>query len=285
MGIFKDLTGKRFGRWTVIKRGPDHITSGGYKFTTWHCKCDCGNENDVIASRLLAGRSISCGCIRIEKAKEYEDLTGRKYNRLLVLHLDETDHDRIKWICRCDCGNISSVRSWDLKNNRVKSCGCLTKETARIQGLRNTKHGGDRRNATREEKRLYNIWSGMKTRCNNPNDDTYKYYGAKGISYCSEWEDFAEFQNWALENGYANNLTLDRIDGSGNYEPDNCRWCSYYVQNNNRKNTIRLTINNETHSLGEWCKISGIPYKVAYARYRSGWDPCDAIFKKINKNE
>ena len=285
MGQFQDLTGRRFGRWVVLERGPDHITSGGNKFTTWKCKCDCGNISNVIAGRLLSGRSLSCGCLQQDIASRHMDLSGNKYGKLTVMKLDLNNTKRIHYLCRCDCGKIISVRADSLKSGAIKSCGCLSKERAREQGLKNTKHGGNRRLGSKEERRLYGIWSGMKSRCRNMKEKSYKNYGGRGIDYCEEWNEFAPFQQWALSNGYANNLTLDRIDNNEGYNPDNCRWVDYTAQNNNRTNSIHLVIDGIDHTLSEWCRISGISYKVAYARYRNGWDANSIIFNKVRKNE
>lgn len=281
MGKFKDLTGEHFGRWTVIERGPDHITSGGYKFTTWKCICECGTVSNVIASRLLAGRSLSCGCLQREIASQYEDLSGNKYGRLLVLKTDENRHNKIHYICKCDCGNITSVRADSLKNGSIKSCGCLAKETAAKQGMKNVKHGGCRRDYTSKEKRLYNIWAHMKSRCRNEKDPSYKKYGALGIDYCAEWEEFKTFSDWAIANGYNNHLTIDRVDNTKGYCPENCRWADYYTQNNNRKNTIFINIEGEKHSLSEWCHILNMSYRTVYTRLKNGWEPNEALFKEV----
>lgn len=285
MGKFQDLTNRRFGRWVVLERGPDHITTGGYKFTTWKCVCDCGTVSNVIAGRLLSGKSLSCGCLQRDTASQFEDLSGNKYNRLLVLKRDEECNKKIKYICQCDCGNIVSVRADSLKSGTTKSCGCLHKESATLTGLDNIKHGGARRNYSQEEKRLYNIWGKIKDRCGNVNSSSYERYGGNGISYCDDWKDFKPFQIWALNNGYANNLTIDRIDNTKGYSPENCRWVDYTVQNNNRSNSIHIIIDGVDHTLPEWCRISGIPYKVAYARLRAGWDEKEAVFKEVKRND
>lgn len=111
--------------------------------------------------------------------------------------------------------------------------------------------------------RLYIIWSHMKQRCYNEKDLNYKKYGAKGITVCNEWlDDFMEFRNWAISNGYQEELTLDRIDGSKEYSPENCRWATYKQQGNNRKNNHLLNYNGETHTISEWSEIVRISDKV-----------------------
>ncbi len=105
---------------------------------------------------------------------------------------------------------------------------------------------------------LYNIWQTMKQRCQNPNCRGYRWYGAKGIAVCAEWQDVVAFCEWANSNGYKHGLTIDRIDPNRNYEPSNCRWVTMSEQQKNRTNARLITHNGETHSLTEWSKILGI---------------------------
>ena len=119
--------------------------------------------------------------------------------------------------------------------------------------------------------RLHNIWLTMRQRCEKPKCSTYHKYGAKGIRVCTEWGVFENFRDWSLSNGYADNLTIDRINPLGNYEPSNCRWVTQKVQQNNRSNNIRLTYSGETHSIIEWSEITKIPLQNLYDRYYKGW--------------
>lgn len=131
----------------------------------------------------------------------------------------------------------------------------------------NYRHGGT-------HTRLYGIWKHMRSRCSNPTDPKYYRYGGRGVTICSEWDDFSRFREWALSNGYTDTLTIDRIDNDGNYEPSNCRWSTSKEQANNRgirSDTTVLTWNGETHSLMEWSKILGIKYKTLFERKRRGW--------------
>ena len=121
--------------------------------------------------------------------------------------------------------------------------------------------------------RLYSTWCRIKRKCYNPNDDHYKYYGARGIKVCDEWLNNPKaFYNWSMENGYQNNLTIDRIDVNGNYEPNNCRWVDMSTQVRNRRNTIYLTYKGETKPLMEWCEILHLKYGTIKRRYYKGWD-------------
>lgn len=123
----------------------------------------------------------------------------------------------------------------------------------------NYKHG-----CSKTHPNLFGVWESMKSRCNNPNRPKYKDYGARGIKVCDEWNYSAEnFCVWALENGYCEGLQLDRIDNNGNYEPNNCRWVTPKENSRNRRNTVYLTINNQTKSVAEWCESINIsPYTV-----------------------
>ena len=119
--------------------------------------------------------------------------------------------------------------------------------------------------------RLYSIWRSMRQRCSNPKAINYKNYGGKGILVCDEWNDFAVFKEWAMENGYNDLLTIDRIDTSRNYEPDNCRWVSQKMQQNNKSNNRILEFNGVCCTLAEWSDITGIGVSTIWARLKYGW--------------
>ena len=117
--------------------------------------------------------------------------------------------------------------------------------------------------------RIYRIYTNMKQRCNNPNNHKYKRYGGRGIAICPEWNNphgLKAFYDWAMANGYSDNLTLDRIDVNGNYEPSNCRWTTNKIQSNNRTNNDIITYNGETHTLSEWGNILGINRGTLWSR-------------------
>ncbi|QQE75199.1 hypothetical protein [Brevibacillus composti] len=154
------------------------------------------------------------------------DLTNQRIGRLTVLSRSGNIGKHPAWLCKCDCGKTTTVRGDHLRNNLIRSCGCLEEEN-RKNGA-NTKHGG--RNS-----RLYEIWSGMLKRCNNPNSHSYENYGGRGIKVCDDWLDFSKFRDWALKHGYSDSLSIDRINNDGNYEPSNCRWTDAKTQANNRR--------------------------------------------------
>ena len=243
MAQFIDLTGKRFGRWKVLHIGTR--TKGNR--ITWRCECDCGNIRDVLTHGLLSGKSKSCGCLVVDTMQgEFKDISGERYGKLVVNSDYKMVHREngkgLLWLCRCDCGNEAWVDGVSLRRGHVKSCGCLHQD--QLKKIDRTKISHKKHGATDKHgqcERLYNVWKGMRNRCNNEKSSVYKYYGGRGIKVCPEWEnDYAVFREWALKNGYDENAakgqcTIDRIDNNGNYEPSNCRFVSMAVQNINKR--------------------------------------------------
>lgn len=182
-----------------------------------------------------------------------KDITGQKFGKLTALKRVNNDKQNcVCYLCKCDCGKEVIVRSNSLKNGNTQSCGCLQKQTAIITSKNNfTKH-----NLCNH--RIYRIYRGIKRRCYNKNEKAFINYGGRGISICEEWRnDFKSFYNWAIANGYQENLTIDRIDVNGNYEPINCRWTDMKTQQRNRRNNHLVTFNGETKCIAEWAEILG----------------------------
>ena len=121
------------------------------------------------------------------------------------------------------------------------------------------------------ESRLYNIWKHMKSRCNNPKDAKYHNYGGRGVEVCKEWNDFIPFYEWAILNGYQDDLEIDRINNDGNYCPSNCRWVTRKVQCNNFSRNRLITYNGETRTMQEWSELLGVNKSTMSTRAWRGW--------------
>lgn len=204
---------------------------------------------------------------------KFEDLTGEQFGRLKVIsfagYKPRNDGRRSGyWNCLCQCGKEDVVLTANLKSGKVKSCGCLRDERSKEV---HTVHGFRKRNE--KTSRLYRIWNCMKNRCANNNHNDYKLYGERGISVCEEWEhDFSNFYNWSIENGYKDNLSIDRIDVNGNYEPSNCKWSTAKEQSRNKRTNRYITYEGETHILTDWSKILGIERHTLQDRIiKYGW--------------
>lgn len=183
-----------------------------------------------------------------------KDLTGQKFGRLTVIErAGSTKDNHTTWLCGCECGNKTVVPIHYLRSGNTKSCGCLKNEFAKIHGMSDT--------------RIFRIWEHMKSRCYNKSNQKYSCYGERGIKVCDEWlNDFQAFYDWSMKNGYADNLSIDRIDVNGNYEPNNCRWADAKQQANNRTNSRYITYNGKTQTMSQWAEELGINRKTLECR-------------------
>ncbi|MFD0587796.1 hypothetical protein ACFQZE_07260 [Paenibacillus sp. GCM10027627] len=196
--------------------------------------------------------------------RKHKEYVGEKFGKLEILEYQFKDKKGY-FLVKCECSeNEKWVRSDGILSSGQKSCGC--EKGSRTHGMTNT--------------RLFTIWNGMKTRCNDKDDADY---GGRGITVFEQWKnDFMTFYEWATNNGYSDYLTLDRVDVNGNYEPDNCRWTTRIAQSNNTRSNYNITINGETKTVSEWSRISGISRPQIKNRFKSGV-PEDEILKPTNK--
>lgn len=202
------------------------------------------------------------------------DLTGRQFGRLTVI--EEAGRDKFKrtmWRCKCECGNEVTVPYARLAYGQTRSCGCLKMD---LLVKRSTTHGDSRKD---KEARLYKIYKGMMSRCYSKTDYHYERWGGRGIKVCEEWKgNYEAFKEWALSHGYADDLTIERIDNDGDYCPENCKWITHKEQARNKRNNHYLTYNGQTKCLGEWCEIYGIPRTTLWNRVHRGWTPKECLF-------
>lgn len=188
------------------------------------------------------------------------DLTWKRFGRLIVCsYAGKRINGNTKWLCRCDCGNTVIALSTGLRNGSTKSCGCLQRKLAKEQ---NTTHG-------KSKTRLYSIWSTMKKRMTNPNCKAFARYGGRGLVLCSEWkESFESFFVWATNNGYNDNLSIDRINNNDGYSPVNCRWATRSEQMHNVTFNRWITFNGKTKILADWAKELGLTKAGLWSRIR-----------------
>ena len=192
------------------------------------------------------------------------DLTGQTFGRLTVIGRSESENKKTAlWLCKCDCGNVTKVRTDHLRKGQTKSCGCFSNEYR-------VKHGGCRRV---KRDRLYITLHHMIQRCYNPKAKEYKNYGGRGITMCDEWKDYHSFKEWALNNGYRDDLTIERIDVNGNYCPENCTWIPREEQALNKRSSVKYLGVCES----EWAKRLGVGKKLRSYRYNNNCSLEEAI--------
>ncbi len=178
--------------------------------------------------------AINKHIIRRQRSGHVKDITGQRFGLLTVKEFTGIgEHGGSYWLCKCDCGGTIITSSHSLIGGNTKSCGCLhIKQASELCKRRNTSHGHSKED-------LYFVWKTMRQRCNNPKQHDYKWYGAKGVKICPEWDDYEKFREWALNHGYKKPLTIDRIDFDKGYSPDNCRFITIQEQQKNKSNTKR----------------------------------------------
>lgn len=270
-----DMTGKRFGKLTVIRRSEDKPTKRGDGMVMWECLCDCGRTIVTTRTELIKGFKKDCGCSR-----DYHEVVGEKFGRLTVLKIIPagTLSSYIHAECRCECGKITHPPVRRLMDGSVKSCGCLSLDK---MAQSNTKHN-------MSGSRLHHIWKGMNQRCSNPNNTSFEYYGGRGIMVCEEWKGkhgFENFYKWSMNNGYTEELTIDRIDVNGNYEPNNCRWVDCETQFYNKTNNTIVNVYGEKLNVKQISEKYGIPKSTIRGRLDRGITDESRLLYKGNLGE
>ena len=219
----REEIGKEYGDYIVqdvIFGNPDKLLM--------KCK-ECGSEIFVSHQNVKSGKWQNQAC---EKHKEREfkynrSYIGQKKNYLTVIDIVRDKENRMRFLCKCDCGNTKTLQPCYWENGRIKSCGCMHDELV-------STHGGSK-------DRLYKVWQDMKRRCYKEYCKSYDNYGGRGISVCDEWRnDYQAFKDWAYSHGYDDHAkigdcTIDRINVNGDYEPSNCRWIDIVAQNKNKR--------------------------------------------------
>ena len=212
--------------------------------------------------------------MKMAKALKIEN--GQVFNMLTVLKEVERNKKQRQFLCKCECGHIGNHRLISLTKGEAKSCGCLRRKTFLE---RNTSHGKSRT-------KLNSVWQAMKQRCENHNNINFKYYGGKGVKVCLEWsQSLKVFYDWAINNGYSENMTIDRIDVNGNYEPSNCRWVSMKIQSRNKTDNRFIEFKGEKLCLQDWATKIGIHISALDKRIKK-WTLEKALTTpKIIKND
>lgn len=199
------------------------------------------------------------------------DLIGKRFGRLIVLSESHIRNKKIYWNCICDCRAACKVEAQKLRIGHTRSCGCLQRE---IISSSNYLHGNAPRGHQSQE---YSTWLNMRQRCSRESNDDYALYGGRGIKVCRRWEE--SFSAFLSDMGPkpVPDLSIDRKDSDGDYEPGNCRWATAIEQANNTRTNRRITYAGETRTLAEWARRAGLPYNTLRRRLNRGWSISDTL--------
>lgn len=199
-----------------------------------------------------------------ERVTDWTVFVGRKINMITINNLSGKDrHGNQMFDCTCDCGKHFIAIATAVNKERVRSCGCLQRNTASKMA---TTHG-------QSKTRLYSIWNAMRTRCRNANTNRSTCYKRKGVKVCDEWDNFSNFYEWSIRNGYNDKLSIDRIDNNGNYSPENCRWTTNKIQMNNTSRNRFIEYHGKRKTVSEWADFLGVNYKYFHQKLKENdWD-------------
>lgn len=210
------------------------------------------------------------------------DLIGQTFSRLTVIERLPLDkHYKVRWLCICTCGKTTIAVTAKLRNGHVQSCGCWFDETRKTCSKR---HGYS---SSHKEDGIsifdypeYRVWAGMKSRCYQKNNKSYRNYGARGIVICDWWRH--SFPNFYQDMGTRPPFhVIDRIDPNGNYCPENCRWVDMKLSAQNTRKSIWITFNNETLALSDWARKLNVPAERLRDRYHKGLSVEEILFKPV----
>jgi len=216
------------------------------------------------------------------------DISKKRFNRLTVMKYAFTKNGKAYWLCECDCSNTVILQGDRIKRGVTKSCGCFAVESS-IQSGRNKKGRTWGKRLYIKHKAEYSVWCGMKRRCYNSNEDSFQYYGKRGIKVCQRYRN--SFEDFFNDIGKRPNprLQIDRIDNEGHYSCGKCaecksnrwkfniRWTTLERQSRNKRNNHLITFNGETKCLTDFAKEVGKSYSVVYARIKRGWTVQNAL--------
>lgn len=196
-------------------------------------------------------------------------LTGQRFHSLTVIGFSHRRYSpngtaKYIWNCSCDCGKIVGVDGYKLRHGHTKSCGCQKIVTLKN---RNTTHAM----AGSKPHPMYTCWLNIKNRCNNPNNISYPWYGGKGIKVCDRWEVFGNFRD-DMMSGWKEGLEIDRIDGTRDYEPGNCRWVNHHEQLRNYSRNHWLELDGVKKTICDWSAHLGGGHSMVRDRLEYGWD-------------
>ena len=274
-----EYVGKVYNRWKILRILPE-LSANGSVLCEVQCSCKDHTISTALLAKVRSGETKSCGCLARELSSERGtiDLTGRVFDDLTVMYKVEgkkaSDGSNI-WMCRCKCGNMREVPSAWLIRGATKSCGeCALKKTVAAVKAANTKF-------TPTENLLNHRFNGMYKRCYDERDDSYHRYGARGIKICDEWlNDVAKFREWAMNNGFSPELSIERIDNDGPYAPWNCRWATPQEQSDNRSVSIKIPFGGKLLTTGECGELARMSPTDVHRRKDDMPDILAGIFKR-----
>lgn len=242
-------------------------------------QCDCGSpKTERKLASLKFGATKSCGCLKREvvsarnKSTGVEISLGAVYGRLQVREVISGERGRVA-VCLCSCGNERNVSVNSLLSGATKSCGCLRRE---LTASKNTSHG-------QSKTKLYNVWKAIKERCTVESSKAYKHYGGRGITVCSRWLDFANFEADMGQPPFEG-ATIDRKDNDKGYCPENCRWATHAEQSRNTRRNTNFEWKGQTLCLKDIAKLEKVPYGYLYYRvHKMQETPQKAVADKLSE--